>query len=219
MPKRREWSEEERGKVVGLRAAGKSYREIFQLTKVPETTAQAIVAKASRTGSVVNQPRSGRPTIFTPTVQKHIHSFIQRQSDINAKELANKLTQKFGRTFARAESSVRKTRVRMGYTKAKGIGLDTHKKQRIVYYNKHKKDRFINVIFSDEKPWVIGKRRRPLWRKSVRSVYWKTKPTKIQCWGSISFRGKTRLRIWTGRKPSDHYIETIDGYLLPFAKS
>lgn len=224
MPKKREWTEGERGQVVALRKAGKSYKEIQQLTGIPITTSYDIVQKATTTGSVVNQPRSGRPSIFSPTVQNQIHQVIKAQPDITAKEITTKLVKKFGTRYSSSESSVRKKRVELGYTKGKGLGQDSltadQKKQRLQYCKQHLKDQFSNVVFSDEKPWVVGKKRRSLWRKhgGARPVYWKTKYTiKIQCWGGISFSGKTRLRIWTGRQPSQHYVDTLDKYLLPFA--
>jgi transposase len=226
MPKKRQWSDEERGKVVALRAEGKTWKEIQDVTGLPPSTAHAIVQKASTTVSVVNLQRSGRPSIFTPTVEKHLHAVIRRQPDITAKELANKLVHKFGAAFARSESSVRKKRVLLGYSKTKGIGVDTltdaHKKQRVRYCNKHKRDKFRYVIFSDEKTWLLGKRRRPFWRRggTARITYWKTKyPIRIQCWGGISFQGKTRLRIWAGRQPSSHYMDTLERYLFPFAST
>jgi transposase len=169
MPKKREWTEGERGQVVALRKAGKSYKEIQQLTGIPITTSYDIVQKATTTGSVVNQPRSGRPSIFSPTVQNQIHQVIKAQPDITAKEITTKLVKKFGTRYSSSESSVRKKRVELGYTKGKGLGQDSltadQKKQRLQYCKQHLKDQFSNVVFSDEKPWVVGKKRRSLWRK------------------------------------------------------
>jgi hypothetical protein len=151
---------------------------------------------------------------------------VASQPDISAKEIKDKLVGKFGPVYASSESSVRKLRVKLGYTKSKGLGQDVlteaHKEQRLQYCNQHSRDQFSNVVFSDEKPWLLGKRRRALWRRHgpARPVFWKAKyPVKIQCWGGISFRGKTKLRVWTGRQPSQHYIDTLDACLLPFANA
>jgi hypothetical protein len=88
---------------------------------------------------------------------------------------------------------------------------DTHKKQRAQFCKQYQRDLFSNVVFSDEKPWVLGKTRRVFWRRpgGARPVHLKTKyPPKLQCWGGISFKGKTKLskisRPCTYRKGVEH---------------
>jgi hypothetical protein len=128
-----------------LRNAGKTWKEIFDKTKIPIMTAYDIVQKAVETGSVVDQ-RSG-----PPTVEKHIHALIKAHAD-TAKEMANKLVGKFGQAYASSEL-------------------------------------------------VIGRPRIP----SKFSV------------GGFSFKGKTKLSVWSGRQPSQHYVDTLEGFILPFA--
>ena len=172
----------------------------------------------------MNQPRKGCPSIFTPNVVKTVHQVIKLHNDATSEEISTRLVKRYGRKYISSASSIRKLRVKLGYTRSQGLGQDElseeHKKKRVFYCKQHLRDKFSNVVFSDEKPWLLGKLRRPLWRRpgSARPTFWKTKyPTKIQCWGGISFQGKTELRIWIGRQPSTHYIDTLDRYLLPYA--
>ena len=73
------------------------------------------------------------------------------------------MVKSFGRMFAGSERRVAQIRRELGYHPSKGFGLDVltekQKKERVAYCKRHKKDHFSNMVFSDEKPWVLGKRR------------------------------------------------------------
>ena len=76
---------------------------------------------------------------------------------------------------------------------------DDQKESRIRYCEEHCKDKFSNVLFTDQKPLELFKYRRKVWRKSDQQVSRRrtTKyPPKIQIWGGISKLGKTRFVLW-----------------------
>jgi transposase len=160
MPKK-EWSIEVRAKVVALRQAGNTWEQIKEATGAPCSTANQIMAKAMATNSVQNKKRSGRPKKFTKQVKTYMDQAMRAHPEYTAKDVKDKLVQRFGGTFETAESSVCKVWKQLGYTPSKGLGQDhlsdTHKKQRVDYCKRHLKDQFSNVVFTDEKPFVLGK--------------------------------------------------------------
>jgi transposase len=225
MPKKREYTNEERQSVVTWHTAGKSFREIEVLTGIDHSTCCRIVQKWEAENNVKNRKRSGRKKKFTPAVVKEIEKIIKADDEMVATEIRDKLVNKFGNQFATGERHIRNIRKNLGFTASKGVGqdelTDEHKKGRVQYCKRHKNDQFSNVIFTDEKPWVLGKRRRKKWRKrgGVRRTYKKTKyPLKLQCWAGISLRGLTDIVIWKGRQKTPHYIETLEKALIPFAQ-
>ena len=65
MPKTRELSDFEKGKIIGLHEYGVSPTEISEVLKFPRQTIQSIIKKyKERNGDVSNAPRSGRPPIL-----------------------------------------------------------------------------------------------------------------------------------------------------------
>lgn len=83
---------------------------------------------------------------------------------------------------------------------------------------KYRADRFTNIIFSDEKPFELYKRRRKSYTKPGQQPKEKLKvkyPLKIQCWERICREGKTKLAFWNGRPKSSDYCDTLKRCLLP----
>eukprot|EP01112_Ceratiomyxa_fruticulosa_P016346 TRINITY_DN4920_c0_g2_i1.p1 TRINITY_DN4920_c0_g2~~TRINITY_DN4920_c0_g2_i1.p1 ORF type:complete len:211 (+),score=8.91 TRINITY_DN4920_c0_g2_i1:243-875(+) len=193
MPKEREYTVEERANVVTLREQGHSYREIQCTTKIAFSACHDIYKKFQSTGSTANRKRLGPPIKFTSPIKKRIATLVKRQPNIVSREIAEDLTKNFGRKFSKSARRIRSIRKAMGYIGSMGIPqevlTDTHKEKRIHYCNQHRKDYFSNVIWSDEKPWGLYKRRQLLWRIHGRIVP-KRPTTKyqpiLQCWGAIS---------------------------------
>jgi hypothetical protein len=117
---------------------------------------------------VQNKKCSGRPKRFTESVEKHMDMIMRRHPEATSTTLKDKLVKRFGKAFERSGRSIRLVRRLLGYTPPKGIGQDdlsaVHKQQRVSYCKRHLKDKFLNVVFTDEKPFVLGKIRGALWR-------------------------------------------------------
>lgn len=226
MPKQREYTIEERQTVVTLRNEGKTFREIQRSTGIPHTSSFNIFKKWTSKNTVQTLKRPGQKKKFTQPVVKAIARIIERDDEVVSKEIKDKLVKRFGGRFEKSERQVRNIRQQLGYTASKGIGQDVltpqHKQERIRYCKRHQTDQFSNVVFTDEKPWILGKRRRKIWRKvgAAPRTYTKTKyPVKLQCWAGISLKGVTNIIIWKGRQKSQHYIKTLKSTLIPFAKN
>jgi transposase len=226
MVKQSEHSVEVRGIVIGHHQAGLSEREIGRRTGLPHPSVHYIIQHWKKTGSVVSTPRRQGPLKYKSDVKKFIDKKIQQKDEITSEEIRKKLVDKFGEGFEHADRHIRKIRHELGYHPTKGVGLerlsDTDKENRVKYCKKHKDDHFSNVIWSDEKPWQLHKKRRSKWvkggQKQKTRVSTKYTP-KIQCWGAISSKGKTELVFWTGRPNHQDYINTLESSLLPFLTS
>ncbi len=69
MPRSKEIQEQMRNKIVDMYQSGKGYKAIFKALGLQRTTVRAIIHKWRKLGTVVNLPRSGRPTKITPRAQ------------------------------------------------------------------------------------------------------------------------------------------------------
>ncbi len=67
-----------RNKIVDMHQSGKGYTAISKALGLQRTTVRAIIHKWRKLGTVVNLPRSGRPTKITPKAQwRHIQEVIK----------------------------------------------------------------------------------------------------------------------------------------------
>lgn len=224
MPKRRELTVSERSRIVAAHEQGLSFRQIEKQYKIPRSTCSKVWQRWQSQGSVESSKRPGRKTKFTPEVINEVDKYLKKNDEATSEDVAKHLTKTFGKTFTSSARSVRTIRKGLGYSAVKGVGQDVltkeQKEKRLAFCKRHSKDQFSNVVFSDEKPWELGKRRIRKWQKkgAPRKVFKKQKyPPKFQCWGGISKYGKTPLRIWKGRQNSIFYQETLKGTLLPWA--
>lgn len=67
MGKKKEYSLQIRGIIIGLHKSGKSNREISRIQKIPRQTVDYIVKKFAAEGTICNKRRSGRPRATTST--------------------------------------------------------------------------------------------------------------------------------------------------------
>jgi transposase len=226
MSKRRELTVAEKTRIIAFHQQGVSFRRIEKQLRIARSTCNKVCQKWLAQGSVDTRKRSGRPVKFTPRVVAAINDLIKANDEATSKDIEKELVRRFGGAYSSSARSIRRIRERLGYTAVKGVGQDIltadHKKERVAFCKRHSKDQFSNVVFTDEKPWELGKRRIRIWQKkgAPRKVFQRQKyPPKIQCWGGISKKGKTPLRIWKGRQNSTFYQETLETTLLPFADS
>ncbi len=69
MPRSKEIQEQMRNKIVDMHQSGKGYKAISKALGLQRTMIRGIINKWRKLGTVVNLPRSGRPTKITPRAQ------------------------------------------------------------------------------------------------------------------------------------------------------
>ncbi len=72
MLRSKEIQEQMRKKVIEIYQSGKGYKAISKALGLQRTTVRAIIHKWRKHGTVVNLPRSGRPTKITPRAQRRL---------------------------------------------------------------------------------------------------------------------------------------------------
>ena len=98
-PKRRTFKqldEVQRGRVIGLREGGASFREIAQKVKCDDETARRLWKKWKKTKSLKNLPKSGRPRITTARQDRMIHHKTIEDSQTNAVAINKKIRAELG---------------------------------------------------------------------------------------------------------------------------
>ncbi len=76
-----------RKKVIEIYQSGKGYKAIYKALGLQRTTVRAIIHKWRKHGTVVNLPRSGRPTKITPRAQRRLIQEVTKDPTTTSKEL------------------------------------------------------------------------------------------------------------------------------------
>jgi transposase len=74
----KETTRDERVKIIALRDAGHSWKEIGRQVGIDFRTCQGICRRAAQNGTPTNQRRQGRPPIFTPEEKERLREFVTR---------------------------------------------------------------------------------------------------------------------------------------------
>ncbi len=87
MPRSKEIQEQTRNKIVDVYQSGKCYKAISKALGLQWTTVRAIIHKWRKLVTVVNLPRSGRPTKITPRAQRRLIQEVIKEPRTTSKEL------------------------------------------------------------------------------------------------------------------------------------
>ena len=87
MPLSKEIQEQMRNKIVDMYQSGKGYKAISKALGLQRTMVRAIIHKWRKLGTVVNLPRSGRPTKITPRAQQRLIQEVIKEPRTTSKEL------------------------------------------------------------------------------------------------------------------------------------
>ncbi len=87
MLRSKEIQEQMRKKVIEIYQSGKGYKAISKALGLQRTTVRAIIHKWRKHGTVVNLPRTGRPTKITPRVQRRLIQEVTKDPTPTSKEL------------------------------------------------------------------------------------------------------------------------------------
>ncbi len=82
----KEIQEQMRNKIVDVYQSGKGYKAISKALGL-QITVRAIIHKWRKLGTVVNLPRSGRPTKITPRAQRQLTQQVIKEPRTISKEL------------------------------------------------------------------------------------------------------------------------------------
>ncbi|KAK7123826.1 hypothetical protein R3I93_022056 [Phoxinus phoxinus] len=87
MPRSNELPEEFKERVIFHYKAGNGYKSISKIMGLHRSTIRSIICKWKTHGTVMNLPRSGRPTKISPRTQRKIIQEVSKNPEITSKEL------------------------------------------------------------------------------------------------------------------------------------
>jgi transposase len=212
-------TESERGEIIGLHKLNYSSYQIGRDLKVPQSTVYKIIKKWNQTNSVADKSKTGRPPKLSPDNLRKIEKYIQKNDEAVATEIMRDLKLRV------SPRTIQRVRAKLNFIGDKGrkkiILSKEDKIERIKWCHQHKKDKFANALFWDEKPFELYKRRRLSWHKKTTPQVSKKRtkyPPRLQVGAGISRKGKTKIMIWKGRGKSKQYCEKLEGSVVPFLK-
>lgn len=219
MGRGRELTDEERGRIRGLREAGVAIRAIARKTKRSPTC----VRNALQPQQPTKTSTRGRKTLLTT---RDVRRLLRAAATgaYTAAQLKDALDFSVSaRTIRRVLSGVDW----LVYTKMDSTLPLTpaHKQARQSWAKTHVTmgKEWDGVIFSDEKrfnldgPDAYKDYWRDLRRPPRETVRRQNGGGSVMIWAAFSAKGKSEVAVLVGRQASEHYVYTLSEYLLPFA--
>uniref|UniRef100_A0A8C4X9Y5 Transposase n=1 Tax=Erpetoichthys calabaricus TaxID=27687 RepID=A0A8C4X9Y5_ERPCA len=227
MPRSKEIQEQMRTEVIEIYQSGKGYKAISKALGLQRTTVRAIIHKWQKHGTVVNLPRSGRPTKITPRAQRRLIREDTKDPRTTSKELQASLA---SIKVSVHDSTIRKRLGKNGLhgrcPRRKPL-LSKNIRARLNFAKKHLndcQDFWENTLWTDEtKVELFGRQMsRYIWRK--RNTAFQKKniiPTvkygggSVMVWGCFAASGPGRLAVIDGTMNSTVYQKILKENVRP----
>ena len=229
-------TEYQRGRIVALWTQYEGKWTLAQMRRVLAlegivTTSPTISNTISRwrlTKNTRDLPKSGTPAKVLESHARFIDDAMAANDELTACDLKDLLVTKFGadnvhygeRTIARIRNELGWTYSTTKYCQAI---RDANKQKRLDWCTNliAKKEKFDDVIFTDESTFQLECHRRKCFRKKKmpRKLKYKHKhPPKIHVWAGISKRGATKIVMFNGIMTATRYSDILSASLVPFLK-
>jgi IS30 family transposase len=214
-------SDEEKGRIRGLREAGVGIRAIARKTKRSPDAVLRVLQRLKQPPR--REKRFGRPTALSEkTLRRLVRSAAK--GDASAFQLKDQLSLDCStRTVRRSISAVDW----LVYSKMENtLQLSAaHKQTRLEWAKKMvvRPGDWGQIIFSDEKKWNMdGPDGLQHYWRDLRQPPRQTNSRQmgggsVMVWVGFSALGKTELAVLVDRQASSHYVYTLSEYLLHFA--
>jgi transposase len=210
------FSESKANAVITLRGEGKSFSVIAKETGIPKSTSQCIWEKLKNSGTTDDlRINSGRESLLTPNLARKLKNAIKATPDATAVELRRRIKDPV------SPRSLRRFRRTLGFKPVKGKPKTPLSEKQLAtrrdWCRKYLNDELEDVVWTDEKPFVLGRRRRSFWQGPGDALpeYIKYKtPVKVMIWGGISRRGKTTLHFVQGTINAKKYVDILAHHLV-----
>uniref|UniRef100_A0A8C6KDX3 Transposase Tc1-like domain-containing protein n=1 Tax=Nothobranchius furzeri TaxID=105023 RepID=A0A8C6KDX3_NOTFU len=228
MPRSKEIQEQMRTKVIEICQSGKGYKAISKALGLQRTTVRAIIHKWQQHGTVVNLPRSARPTKITPRAQRQLIREVTKDPRTTSKELQASLASIKVKVH---DSTIRKRLGKNGlhgrFPRHQPLLSKKNVRARLNFAKKHLndcQDFWENTLWTDEtKVELFGRQMsRYIWRRS--NTAFQTKniiPTvkygggSVMVWGCFAASGTGRLAVINGTMNSTVYQNILKENVRP----
>ena len=220
-----------RTRAVLLRSKGFTVKRIQERLKedgvlVSSRALFKLFAKHRKTGTVADLPQATRPTKLSREQYSFIDEEMTKDDELTARKMRQLLEERWPETIV-SISTVKRARKHLGWVatrpKYSQLVRDANKEKRLTWCKEQlaKKDKFLDVVFTDESSVQLDNHARICFRKQKQPRKLKPKPkhpTKVHIWAGISSRGATPVVIFTGIMNSTRYCSILENGLLPFLK-
>lgn len=185
-----------------------------------------LVTKFKNTNSVVDRLHLSRPKLLNREHYEFIDNALASNDELTSQHLRSLLVGEFPELRV-SISTVKRARRELGWVvsspKYCQLIRDVNKEKRLEWCKKmiKKKEKFDDVIFTDESSVMLETHRRRCYRKRGTQRKLKARPkhpVKVHIWGGISKRGATSVVIFTGIMTATRYTKILDAGLLPFVQ-
>lgn len=222
-----------RKKVILLWRSGYLLREIQQRLREEETevtlrSLQRLRRKFRTFHTVHDLAKTRKPRLLTKEMMNAIEESLKSDDELTARKLKTKLAGEFPNLPNISLATIKRCRKELGW-----VCTRPHYCQLIREANKEKrrrwckiqldnKERFENVVFTDECTVQLDHHGRLCFRKQKQPRALKQRPkhpAKVHIWGGISMRGATRLVMFTGTMNAVKYGQILETGLVPFIRT
>lgn len=212
-----------KNQIIKLHSKGLSYRKIANRLEISFSTVRNIIKKFRTTGSVLNKPRSGRPSKLNEREQRSIHRRVERDPTSSAASIAEEIASTSNTTFCL--QTVRNVIHKYNYygrvQRKKPFISEINRKKRLefakIYVNKDL-EFWKDVIFSDESKFNIfgSDGRKYVWRRPNTEFQARhVRPTvkhgggSVLVWGCMSWNGVGNLTFIDGIMNAEKYVDIL----------
>ncbi len=228
MPRSKEIQEQMRNKIVDMYQSGKGYKAMSKALGLQRTMVRAIIHKWRKLGTVVNLPRSGRPTKITPRAQWQLIQEVIKEPRTTSKELQASLASiKVNVHDSTIRKRLGKNGIHRRVPRQKPLLTKKNTKARLTFAKKYldyPQDFWTNIMWTIEtKVELFGRCvSRYIWRKTNTAFHKKNIiPTvehgcgSVMVWGCFASSGPGRLAIIDGTMNSALYQKILKENVRP----
>lgn len=219
-----------RKRVIVLKRAGYTLPEVHKMIvegegrNVSLRSIYRLWKKFSSTHTIADLPRKKRDNILTDQMLDEIDTLLLENDELNARQLRDRLVDHYP-SLKVSLSTIKRCRKKKGW-----VCTRPHYCQLLRQVNKIKRlewcqrqisnnEEFKDIIFSDECTVQLDQHSKLCFRKEKQPRNLKQRPKhplKVHIWGGISWRGATKVVIFTGIMTAVRYSEILSASLLPF---
>ena len=198
-----------------------SERQIANKVKCSRCAVQLTLQRYQETGGVTNRLGQGRPSVMKSSSLTRLTRLIRSRPSATSNALATAMTTHTGQRIS--PRTIRRARTHsLGFHPVHEIITQSltqgAKTKRLNYATTHLNSDFHNVLFSDEKQFVLQNTGEVVWIKDGEAI-----PTRevnqmkasVMVWGCVWFWGKSELYTTTSTINAQHYTSILASHLLP----
>jgi transposase len=218
----REHATVDRWIVVAHHVEGDRESDIVHKTGLGRKFVARWTKRFEETGTVDDEPKSGRPTKITRAVTNRVRSSLKGKRGQSSRKVAARL--KDDLSYSTVIRAAHKDGMRPYAIPLTTVVSAKQQLRRVEFAKRYAKKDWSRTIFGDEKTWPLvhppNRHNDKVWAHSADEVQPHPKvrhPPKFHTWGAVSAAGLTPLHIFEETLTAPIYCDILRTVLLPSA--